>query len=224
MQITTNILSGKTQTHLNDSCLLHADVFGPFSVLQSAAENEGFDLQVASGFRSYERQLLIWNEKATGKRPLLDNFGQPLNIENLTDIQKVFSILRWSALPGCSRHHWGTDIDIWDAGSVPKDYRPRLIASEYSYGGPFYKLASWLSVRSEDFGFEMPYAQDHGGIAREPWHLSYAPLAKNFEDMIDISFVRSIIDPDALALSDTVINSLDEIFPKFILKQKKRNS
>ena len=76
MQITTNILSGKTQTHLNDSCLLHTDVFGPFSVLQSAAENEGFDLQVASGFRSYERQLLIWNEKATGKRPLLDNFGQ----------------------------------------------------------------------------------------------------------------------------------------------------
>ena len=224
MQITTNILSGKTQTHLNDSCLLHAGVLGPFSVLQSAAKNEGFDLQVASGFRSYERQLLIWNEKATGKRPLLDSFSRPLNIENLTDTQKVFSILRWSALPGCSRHHWGTDIDVWDAGAVPKDYRPRLVASEYGYGGPFYKLASWLSVRSEDFGFEMPYAQDHGGIAREPWHLSYAPLAKKFEDMIDISFVRSIIDADALALSDAVINSLDEIFPKFILKQKKRNS
>ncbi|MFT6300794.1 MAG: LAS superfamily LD-carboxypeptidase LdcB [Saprospiraceae bacterium] len=224
MQITTNILSGKTQTHLNDSCLLHAGVLGPFSVLQSAAKNEGFDLQVASGFRSYERQLLIWNEKATGKRPLLDSFSRPLNIENLTDTQKVFSILRWSALPGCSRHHWGTDIDVWDAAAVPKDYRPRLVASEYGYGGQFYKLASWLSVRSEDFGFEMPYAQDHGGIAREPWHLSYAPLAKKFEDMIDISFVRSIIDADALALSDAVINSLDEIFPKFILKQKKRNS
>jgi len=219
MEITTDTMSGKKQAHLvavNNSCLLHAEVVTPFSELKAAAAIHGFDLQIISGFRSYERQLLIWNEKASGKRILLDDLSHPLDVSSLTDKQRIFAILRWSALPGCSRHHWGTDMDIWDAAAVPADHQLKLIASEYDPGAPFYDLSCWLRQYSKDFGFEMPYSVDRGGVAREPWHLTYAPLAKRFEEILDLSYVRSTIDVNALALGDAVIEYLDEIFLRFI--------
>ena len=212
-------MSGKKQAHLvavNNSCLLHTKVMTPFSELKAAAAIEGFDLQIISGFRSYERQLMIWNEKASGKRILLDDLNHPLDIDLLTDKQLIFAILRWSALPGFSRHHWGTDMDIWDAAAVPADYQLKLIASEYAPGAPFYDLSCWLRQYSKDFGFEMPYSVDRGGVAREPWHLTYAPLAKRFEEILDLSYVRSTIDVHTLVLGDAVIEHLDEIFFRFI--------
>ena len=227
MEITIDTMSGKKQTHLvalSSSCFLHAEVMAPFFALKTAAATQGFDLQIISGFRSYERQLLIWNEKASGKRLLLDDLSQPLDVGLLTDKQRIFAILRWSALPGCSRHHWGTDIDIWDAAAVPADYQFKLIASEYDPGAPFYELSCWLHRHSKDFGFEMPYSVDGVGVAREPWHLTYAPLAKRFEEMLNLSYVRSIIDVNALALSDAVIKHLDEIFLRFIENPNRINS
>jgi len=46
--------------------------------------------------------------------------------------EKIASILRWSALPGTSRHHWGTDLDIIDAKALTAEmkvqrYLPSLI-------------------------------------------------------------------------------------------------
>ena len=223
MQVIKDIMSGKTQAHLvslDNTCLMHAEALKPFFMLQDAAAKKGFDLKIASGFRSYERQLLIWNEKVSGKREILDSFSQPLDQTSLSEIQKVFAILRWSALPGCSRHHWGTDIDVWDAAAVPKDYRPELIFTEYDLGGPFYELSKWLKSISSDFYFSIPYSIDTGGVAREPWHLSYSPVEKKFEDALDINYVRSILDPNRLFLGNAVMDHLDEIFCRFVLNQK----
>ena len=223
MQVIKDIMSGKTRAHLaslDSTCLIHAEALKPFFVLQDAAAAKGFDLRIASGFRSYERQLLIWNEKVLGKRALLDIASQPLDQTSLSEIERVFAILRWSALPGCSRHHWGTDIDIWDAAAVPKDYRPELIVSEYELGGPFYELSKWLKSISSDFHFSIPYSTDTGGVAREPWHLSYAPVAKKFEDALDTKYARSVLDLNRLLLGNTVLDHLDEIFFRFVLNKK----
>ncbi|MDX2463811.1 MAG: M15 family metallopeptidase [Porticoccus sp.] len=219
MQITAETISGKTQAYLcdlTDGCLLHMDVISPFVVMQSAAAKQGFDLQVASGFRSYERQLAIWNAKASGERAILDGAGLPIDPNSLSDTERVFAILRWSALPGCSRHHWGTDMDVWDAAAVPADYSLRLIPAEYELGGPFYELNCWLEQNAVRFGFARPYATDLGGVAPEPWHLSYLPLAQQFEEKLDTTFVRGILDNSQLALGETVLNNLDEILSKFI--------
>ena len=86
---------------------LHRDIVDDWSALQLASVEAGFDLAIVSAYRSFERQLLIWNEKVEGKRPLLDANGQILDAGGLDDKSLVFAILRWSALPGGSRHHWG---------------------------------------------------------------------------------------------------------------------
>ena len=226
MQKITEILSGRTQLHLaslDDKCLIHKEIIKPFNLLKAAAEKQGFDLRIVSGFRSYERQLLIWNEKASGKREVLDYHGQPLDFHSLSEAQKVFAILRWSALPGCSRHHWGTDIDVWDAAAVPDKYQPQLITAEYDEGGPFCELSKWLRINSINFNFNTPYSIDNGGVAIEPWHLSYTPIAEKLENELNISYVEKIIDSNKLLFSSIVASNLEEIFIKFILNKKIKN-
>jgi len=226
MQKITEIMSGRTQLHLaslDDKCLIHKEIIKPFNLLKAAAEKQGFDLRIVSGFRSYERQLLIWNEKASGKREVLDYHGQPLDFHSLSEAQKVFAILRWSALPGCSRHHWGTDIDVWDAAAVPDKYQPQLITAEYDEGGPFCELSKWLRINSINFNFNTPYSIDNGGVAIEPWHLSYTPIAGKLENKLNISYMEKIIDSNKLLLSSIVASNLEEIFLKFILNKKIKN-
>jgi LAS superfamily LD-carboxypeptidase LdcB len=219
MQVIPAMISGKTEEHLcqlSMDCLLHKVVLSPFMALQEAAAMQGYDLQVASAFRSFERQLMIWNAKARGERPVLDEFGQPLNLESLCEKDKVFAILRWSALPGCSRHHWGTDMDIWDAAAVPLDYVLQLTPDEYQQGGPFYSLSCWLDEHAEVFGFVRPYEIDRGGVAPEPWHLSYYPVARAFEDKLDAQCIYKILDNSDLIWRDTILAHLDEIISRFI--------
>jgi len=79
-------------------------------------------------------------------------------------------------LPGLSRHHWGTDFDVWDAAAVPEDYSLGLVTAEYLSGGPFHHLNTWLSereARNQSEDFFRPYATDRGGVAPEPWHISH---------------------------------------------------
>ena len=130
-----DILTGLTERHLvsidflengqsaerKSNILVHQHVLRPFSLLRSAAANEGFDLRICSGFRSFQRQRLIWNEKLSGLRPIFDNEGKPVILDQLSDWQKLQAVLRWSALPGSSRHHWGTDFDVYDARTLQKD-------------------------------------------------------------------------------------------------------
>lgn len=219
IQVTADMVSGKTPVHLcqlNGECLLHKGVISPFNRMRKAASDQGIDLQVASGFRSYERQLAIWNAKASGQRVLLNDAGQPIDVDTLSDVERVRAILRWSALPGCSRHHWGTDMDVWDAAAVPADYSLQLIPAEYALAGPFYELNCWLDENAGSFGFFRPYAVDLGGVAPEPWHLSYRALSEVFEEKLDTRFVLEILNNRKLALSEAVSNNLDEVLSKFI--------
>ena len=78
---------------------VHPRLVAPLTELVEEARSAGFDLRVASGFRSIDRQCQIWNAKAAGLRPVLDDAGEPLSIDELTPMSLVFAILRWSALP-----------------------------------------------------------------------------------------------------------------------------
>jgi LAS superfamily LD-carboxypeptidase LdcB len=201
---------------LDKSVLLHGDVIKPFQAMCDAAAGAGLRITVASGYRSFSRQLAIWNNKARGLRPVLDDTGSPIDLGSLSDRDRVMAILRWSALPGCSRHHWGTDMDVWDAAAVPDDYRLQLVPGEYAGSGPFCRLAEWLQEHAAGFGFIRPYAIDYGGVAPEPWHLSYRPIAQLFEEKLDAAFLREILDNDQLELRDAVLANLDTIMARFI--------
>lgn len=216
------MLTGQVLDHLDTwrdaagECLLHRAVIAPLRLLCEQAAAAGIELCVASGFRSFERQLAIWNAKARGERPVFDEHGRPCVWERLDARQRTYAILRWSALPGASRHHWGTDLDVWDAAAVGADYRLRLEPEEYARGGPFHRLSTWLDVHLDAAsGFARPYAGGTG-VAAEPWHLSYLPLAARFERQLTPALLRRTLDGAALELKAVVLEELAEIHGRFV--------
>lgn len=146
--------------------------------MREAAARDGFDLVPVSSFRDFERQRAIWNAKYRGERPALGRDGRRVRIESLAPAERVTTILLWSALPGMSRHHWGSDIDVADGRVIAAGYAPRLEVPEYRRGGPFAALSSWLDGHMRRFGFYRPYTRRGRGVQPEPWHLSYAPVAQ----------------------------------------------
>jgi LAS superfamily LD-carboxypeptidase LdcB len=164
-----------------------------FTQLQSDAREAGFDLSIVSAFRSFERQLAIWNGKASGQRCIHDDTGAPINISELSVDQLVHAIMRFSALPGTSRHHWGTDVDVYDQAAVSEDYAVQLVPTEVAAGCVFDAMHCWLDERiavDESYGFFRPYASDTGGVAVERWHLSYAPLSLGCARQLTEAIVR----------------------------------
>lgn len=178
-------LTGLDESHLvrvDEGHRLQREVAVAFAALQDDARAAGFELAIASSYRSFSRQLVIWNDKVSGNRVVYDDHDRPVVMAQLSSEQQLHAILRFSALPGTSRHHWGTDLDVYDAGAVPPGYAVQLSAAEVASGGVFDPLHSWLDARiaaGESHGFYRPYDRDRGGVAPERWHLSYAPLSVN---------------------------------------------
>ncbi|WP_062064602.1 M15 family metallopeptidase [Cellvibrio sp. OA-2007] len=200
------------------SCRVHSQVLEPLHFLAQRAASAGFVFKVASSYRSFERQLLIWNNKARGLRPVLNDAGEVIDLNRLSEREKVFAILRWSALPGASRHHWGTDIDVYGAAQLNPDYQLQLTVAETQGAGPFAEFHCWLSdeLAQGNSDFFRPYVQDRGGIAPEPWHLSYAPLAMSFSGQLTPEILRAQLAQTELELKQTVLDNLDEIYQRFI--------
>lgn len=215
-------LSGQTIEHLiafdDSGILVHRAIAKPLRELISKAADAGIQLRVASGFRSFQRQLAIWNEKVSGTRQVVNETGTPVTLDTLSDTAKLRAILRWSALPGASRHHWGTDLDIWDSAAVPSSYRLQLTSWEYSREGPFAKLEKWLTDNlTESSDFFRPYREDNGGVAPEPWHLSYRPVAQHYQQQMNVDTLRNILATADIALKETVSKHLEEIFARYVL-------
>lgn len=220
--LTDELLTGRDDTFIDHQSLerpVHRGIVDAWRQLQSAARQEGFEPVIASGFRNYQRQLLIWNGKASGERPVLDAQGMPLDLAGLSDWEIAQAILRWSALPGASRHHWGTDIDVYDGAAVADDYVVRLTPDEVADSGPFGSFHRWLDQRiaaSDCFGFFRPYATECGGVAPERWHLSYAPMALYYQRYQTASRLLPALASPGLALSTCVHEHWATIFDRFV--------
>ena len=222
-----DIVTGSTEAHLvalemgssTNGHLIHKQVVEPLADLQKAASEAGFELRVCSSFRSFHRQLQIWNGKVSGMRAVMDPFGHAINIQELGPWQKVKAILRWSALPGASRHHWGTDFDIYDAKAMPEDYQIKLIPEEVQGAGIFAPMHNWLDqyLSSGQTAFYRPYEVDTGGIAPERWHISYRPLADQYYGLLDADLLATRLRNSDLLLLDVVIEHLEEIMQRYIL-------
>ncbi|OUS10028.1 hypothetical protein A9Q89_11835 [Gammaproteobacteria bacterium 53_120_T64] len=215
-------LSGRSQSHLSEvfpGHYLHRDVVAPYLQLVDRASQEGIALRLASGFRPFDRQLAIWNAKALGERPVLDNTGQAVALGDMSERERVFAILRWSALPGASRHHWGSDMDIWDSASVSEHYRLQLTPGEYAVGGPFHSCSRFIDelIANGETSFFRPYSgRQTDGVAEEPWHLSFRPLASACEAGLTPEVVRELIANSDICLQGAILENLDEIYSRFI--------
>lgn len=183
-----NVIIGKSQSNLvGDSIRLEVNTYKAFKKMEAAAKRDGIYLKIVSAYRGFERQKLIWNNK-------YEKFTNDFSLE---PEKAISEIIRFSTVPGTSRHHWGTDIDIID-GNFP-DEENVLVSEKFEKDGLFYKLKNWLDNNSENFGFYLTYTNDKNrkGFEFEPWHYSYKPVS--------VKYYRALIKTDL----KKIIKSLD---------------
>jgi LAS superfamily LD-carboxypeptidase LdcB len=213
-------LTGRANTHVTGvpelAATLHNEAAQAALALREAARVDGLELEVVSSFRDFARQEAIWNRKYQGERPLLDREEREVDIAKLDERGIVDTILLWSALPGASRHHWGSDMDVVDRSAVAADYRPRLTASEFTGEGPFARLNGWLSANMRRFGFFRPYTKDRGGVQPEPWHLSYAPVAVPALHALTPEVLMEAIATSSMYGREHVLARLPELHSRFV--------
>ena len=212
MKLTPEMLTGKSRKHLinlptphSPNHFLQAEAMKAFKGLQQSAVKNGFNLQPASSFRDFERQQLIWNGKFNGERKVHDDAGNPLDLALLDDWQKAQAILRWSALPGGSRHHWGTEIDIFDPDLLPQ--------------GQSLQLSEFLTENLPHFDFALPFISQPEGkkIGREPWHISYLPLAELASQLFTLDVLLQVWQNEKVEGKETLITHLPEIFEQYVV-------
>ncbi|MFM2483028.1 M15 family metallopeptidase [Celerinatantimonas sp. YJH-8] len=203
-------------TEVESGQRLHPQAAAAFLQMQQAAAAEGIQLSLYSSYRSFNTQLTIWNEKWSGQRAIMDDNNRPIAIHSLTEIQKLKAILRWSALPGASRHHWGTDIDIYSLPLI--EGRFELCPATYQPGGMLYPLWQWLSTHAQQFHFFFPYCRDLGGTHPEPWHLSYAPLAQKFKSEHQLTSLTTLLEQSEIKGKNTVLKHLSDIYHDYFIQ------
>jgi LAS superfamily LD-carboxypeptidase LdcB len=214
-------LTGRARTHVvaldHPRCVLHVAAVTSFLAMRDAAMAAGIDLVAVSSFRDFERQVYLWNRKWRGEQAMFDRSGRLIDAASLDDVHRVDAILCWSAIPGGSRHHWGTDVDVIDAAAMPPGYQVQLVPAEYAGDGVFGRLTRWLDANMTRFGFHRPYATAGSGAGIEPWHLSYWPVSSAALEALTLPVLRSAIASSDMLGKAKVLERLPEIYTRFVL-------
>jgi LAS superfamily LD-carboxypeptidase LdcB len=213
-------LTGQARTHIAEvaepACRLHLHVVAPLLNLRRAAAADGIDLVPVSSFRDFARQLAIWNGKFSGEKPMLDSSGEGLDAAALTPHERIDAILLWSALPGASRHHWGTDVDLIDRAADSSGYPDKLTQQAFAPDGPFAALSRWLEIHAPRFGFFRPFQGVRSGVQPEPWHFSFAPIAEKARHALSPAVLRTAISAAPLLGKELVLARLDELHQRYV--------
>ena len=185
---------------------MHKDAKAAFLKMKAAAKADGITIEVVSAYRSFQRQKEIFE----GKYNRFTNQG-------MAPLDAIKKIIEYSTIPGTSRHHWGTDIDIIDGGVTP---RPKsVLQPELFHGkGVFCKLKDWLNEHATSFGFYEVYTNNANrkGFKYEPWHFSYAPVSKPMLQAYKKLDVQQII-------LEEKIKGAVYFTPEFIAKYRSEN-
>ena len=213
-------LTGRARGHIEEldspRCALHAQASAPFLRLRAAAAQAGFDLVPQSSYRDFDRQLKIWNAKFNGEAPVNDLSGRPVATLALTPAERVDAILVWSALPGASRHHWGTDLDLIDGNADAQGFKDKLSPEAFAAGGPFARLNRWLDAHAARFGFFRPYQGVRSGVRPEPWHFSFAPVAEKARRSLSKQVLRGAVAAAPLLGKEIVLEHLDALHARYV--------
>jgi zinc D-Ala-D-Ala carboxypeptidase len=148
---------------------LRKEAYESFKKMYAAAEKEGVKLTIISATRNFEYQKGIWEKK-----------WKALTLTN--EVSKAKKILEYSAMPGCSRHHWGTDIDIVN------------LSNPYFEKNGGKEIYDWLVKNAATYGFCQPYtAGRSSGYNEEKWHWTYMPLSKKFTEFAEKNLKDNMI-------------------------------
>tara|TARA_Y100000991_G_scaffold210209_1_gene191243 strand:- start:59 stop:742 length:684 start_codon:yes stop_codon:yes gene_type:complete len=201
-EINTEILIGIDDSRIvSDTIHLEKETYSAFIKMKDAAEKDGIIIKLVSGFRDFYRQQMIWNNK-------YKKFTNEFSLDGPTAIKEI---IRFSTIPGTSRHHWGTEIDIIDKNF--ENEKDLLISKKYEEGGIFNSLKKWMDKNSKRFGFYIVYDDDSNrpGFEYEPWHYTYKPVSDLYQREFLKLNLKSII-------SKTKVEGKEFINDEFIKK------
>lgn len=134
---------------------IHSEVYDALLQLLEYANSQGIKLKIVSAVRNYDMQLYLWNSR------VLSNY----------DIKTIKNTLKYLAMPGTSRHHWGTDIDF------------NSTTLQYFNSSEGITVYEWLCENAPKFGFFQVYTSNRNtGYNEEKWHWSYKKLAIDFQE------------------------------------------
>jgi D-alanyl-D-alanine carboxypeptidase len=152
---------------------MRADAYAAFTAMYEAAYAEGISLRIVSAGRNFERQKQIWEAKWTGARLVEGGVHLAKEVPNPTE--RALRILRYSSMPGTSRHHWGTDIDL------------NHLENEWFEYGDGLRIYTWLQQHAPSYGYCQPYTHkgDHRphGYEEEKWHWTYMPVSQPLTEL-----------------------------------------
>ncbi|WP_373973890.1 M15 family metallopeptidase [Chitinibacter sp. SCUT-21] len=117
-----------------------------WQAMQTAALADGIELKIASAYRASSRQVELIERKLS--------MGQTID-----------DILQVLAPPGCSEHHTGRAIDIFQPGGP-------IVEESFELTSAF----SWLNHNAARFGFRLSFPRNNPfGYVYEPWHWCWHP-------------------------------------------------
>ena len=123
---------------------LHKNCAKAFNIMQKAAQKDGINIEVVSGYRSTESQKTIFPRKFKGS--------------NNPPEEAFISRLKESAPAGYSEHHTGFAADINDT------------EDDFQYT----KEYEWLKKHACEYNFEQSFPENNAlGLIFEPWHWRY---------------------------------------------------
>lgn len=146
---------------------MRTEAYEDFIKMYEAALTENIPLQIRSAARNFDYQKGIWERKWNGETKIEN--GKDASVAYPDHEERARMILLYSSMPGTSRHHWGTDIDL---NSFDNDW------FKTGDGG---KLYAWMLKNAAEFGFCQPYSdkkEGRTGYEEERWHWTYLPISK----------------------------------------------
>ena len=149
---------------------LQKETSAKFIEMHKAALKDSIQLIINSGARNFNVQKHIWEQKWKGKKRLRDGSSA----KYISDLKsRSIKILLFTAMPGTSRHHWGTEVDLYHHNG-----------NKYYEKGKGFRQYDWLTKNASKYGFYQVYTnkeKNHrSGYNEEKWHWSYLPIAKQY--------------------------------------------
>lgn len=160
---------------------LRRDTYAAFLRMSEHAKRDSIRLQIRSATRNFSAQKGIWEAKWTGAR--LIESGENLAETTPDHKERALKILRYSSMPGSSRHHWGTDIDL------------NNFENDWFTSGEGLRMYNWLVQHAPTYGFCQTYTAGRPhGYWEERWHWSYTPVSARLTEYARTHLKNELID------------------------------
>lgn len=163
---------------------MHTEALDQFILMYEDAKSTGIDLLIRSATRNFNYQKSIWEAKWNGRRILSNGINAATDISDPTE--RALEIMKYSAMPGASRHHWGTDIDL------------NAFDNAYFESGKGKVLYEWLVENAHSYGYYLVYTSKGpdrpNGYEEEKWHWTYKPISKHLTAFAKIHIKDSLLN------------------------------